>query len=163
MSREAMIHHTLIANKTHACTHARTHTHTRARTHCGNPLPSGLDEPRRYPGQRPLRGQVVQGKYLPFSAAALYHELSGPGQSGTLGSPGEGGLKDRRRGRRGRNRVGNRRGKEPPISRCYPLTSTRFPIGVSGRSRARPPSQPRRRTAPPRRLPVFPRSGRNLS
>ena len=84
---------------------------------CGNPPPSGLDEPCQHPEQRPLCGQVVQGRYIPFRAAALDRSLRRPGQSRALGSPGEGrrqgSLKDRawdhlgRGGGRGALRTGH--------------------------------------------------------
>ena len=47
----------------------------------GNPAPSCSDEPRQHPEQRPLRGQVVRGRYVPFSTAALDRKSSNPGPS----------------------------------------------------------------------------------
>ena len=75
--------------------------------YCGNPTPSAMDKPRQHPGQRPLPGQVVNGRYLPLSAAALDRSSSGPRQSRALGPPGgrgrERSLKGWARGRRGVN------------------------------------------------------------
>ena len=53
---------------------------------CGNPTPVVGDEPRQHPEQRPLHGQVVNGRYYPFNAAALEHSSSR--QSGGLPPPG---------------------------------------------------------------------------
>ncbi|CAL8372301.1 unnamed protein product [Boreogadus saida] len=101
--------------------------------YCGNPTPSAMAKPRQHPGQRPLPGQVVNGRYLPLSAAALDRSSSGPRQSQALGPPGgrgrERSLKGWARGRRGVC-LGERhwifvvrRGTAPPTPReewrCY--------------------------------------------
>ena len=68
--------------------------------------------PCQHPEQRPLRGEVVKGRYLPFSAAALDRSSSGPGQSWALGPPAGGrrkrSFKGWAQGRRGGTRVGER-------------------------------------------------------
>ena len=36
---------------------------------CGNPAPADLEKTRQRSEQRPLYGQVVQGRYVPFNTA----------------------------------------------------------------------------------------------
>ena len=58
---------------------------------CDNPMPVVGEEPRQGPKQHPLYGQVVKGRYCPFSTAAL--DPSSSRQSGGLPAPGRGRLK----------------------------------------------------------------------
>ncbi|CAL8387003.1 unnamed protein product [Boreogadus saida] len=47
-----------------------------------------MDKLRQHPEQHPLRGQVVNGRYLPLSAPALDRSSSGHGHSRAFGTPG---------------------------------------------------------------------------
>ena len=44
--------------------------------YCGNPTPVVGEEPRQWLEQRPLHGQVVNGRYYPFSAVVLKRSSS---------------------------------------------------------------------------------------
>ena len=110
---------------------------------CGNPDPTEEFEPR----QRPLRGQVVRGRYVPLGAAMREGASSAPAQSRRCGAPGGA------RQRRGLNgRVDTSQGNATERERRSgwrlpepPLMPIRFPPGLSRRrrrgSRPRPPQQ----------------------
>ena len=92
---------------------------------CGNPDPTEEFEPR----QRPLRGQVVRGRYVPLGAVTRERASSAPAQSRRCGAPGKGRrrrvLKDRAHTRLGRRRrKGSRR---RPRSRTRPGAVPFFP------------------------------------
>ena len=103
----------------------------------------------QHPEQRPIRGQLVNGRYRPFSAALLDRSSSGHGQSRALGTPDgrtrRGAFKGLGTKETGEERVGERRcGQRTPAVRL----TERFPTGVSGRRRERIPRRPRERAWP---------------
>ena len=92
---------------------------------CGNPDPTEEFEPH----QRPLRGQVVRGRYVPLGTATRERASSAPAQSRRCGAPG-----GARRRRVLNDRVDTSRGNATEWERRSrwrlpepPLTQLRFP------------------------------------
>ena len=126
---------------------------------CGNPDPTEEFEPR----QRPLRGQVVRGRYVPLGAATRERASSAPAQSRRCGAPGGGRrrrvLKDRARSQGNAAELERRgRGRLPGST----LTPLRLSPGLSSRrrrgSRRRPPQQDQTRSGV-----LFSHTRKNLS
>ena len=127
---------------------------------CGNPDPTEEFEPR----QRPLRGQVVRGRYVPFGAVTRERASSTPAQTRRCGAPGgrtrRSVLKDQARTSQGNaaelERSGRWRLPGPP------LTPLRLPPGLSSRRRRgprpRPPQQDKTRSGV-----LFSHTRKNLS
>ena len=122
-------------------------------SYCGNPDPTEEFEPR----QRPLRGQVVRGRYVPLGAATRERASSAPTQSRRCGAPGGGRrrrvLKDRARTSQGNATELERRGR----GRLPGPTLMTFRLSPGLRSQRRKGSRrrPRSRTRPGA-VPFFP-------
>ena len=124
-----------------------------------HPDPTEEFEPR----QRPLRGQVVRGRYVPLGVATRERASSAPAQSRRCGAPGgrrrRSVLKDQARTSQGSASELERRGRgrlpRPTLLtfRLSPGLSRRRPKGARRR--------PRRKTRPGA-VPFFPQTRKNL-
>ena len=117
--------------------------------YCGNPALPGADDPRPPPVRRLLRGQVVRGRYVPSSAAALEETSSGPGQSGRWGAPGrarwERGFKGQARGRRGGEKVEWKTDEVGALTtKCFAHRAERADAGSEIQAPSRTDPRPRR-------------------